>query len=511
MLPPISLARLISPEATTRAGPLIKGWARRTVHRKRSTYRQLKALVNYLPTADEVTYHALGGKAALDWAHKALDENPEEPFNTDVGIQVLGLPYGGPNGGKDNEGQFFSPNTEFFDGALDSPPVMYTHGTQNGFEPEPVGKVTGRWYDRKGGWFNVELDPLSPRYEQLLEAHQTGNLRASTGAVPASYSTDAATGHIDTWLVGELSLVDVRAGYRPVNAYAITKAETERPTLFDDYYGEPVVKDNPTMLQRIQELVNQLMLLLANKEADEDCETDPTAPGFVPPVNKAEEEKCSPDVMDEDMDTAYMKAADFGGKKRSSLDDSDFVFPDERKFPIVDQEDLTSALRLWSQYEGKHSREEFEVGVRRLAKKHKLTLPDSFSKAEDTMPDTQTEEKCESCDEAKRLADTLRAELAAVPETVVAKCARCPEAVNWVRSMVKAGKMPATEAFQHLDTFVESDTTFDAVKAEVEARTIVPAKAEGLRIAGGARSTGDDSIDPEFMNKQRRLAGLAEK
>src|SRR6185369_10347875 len=99
-------------------------------------------------------------------------------------------------------------------------------------------------------------------------------------------------------------------------------------------------------------------------------------------------------------------------------------------------------------------------------------------------------------------------ELAAPAEPI--KCARCPEAVTWVRSMVKAGKLAPAEAFSHLDVFQESDATFEAVKAEVEARVIAPAKAQ-LQIAGGQPLVAADTIDPEHMNKQRRLAGLPTK
>lgn len=391
------------------------------MHGKASTPRQLEALVRYLPTADTNTYLALGGKAALDWAQSSLDQHVPTPMLSERGIQVLGLPYGGPNGGRDNEGQFFSPNTDFLDGFNDNPPVMYLHGSQNGFEPEPVGTVKGRWYDRKGGWFNVEIDPQSPRYAQLMDAHATGNLRASSGAVPASVTYDA-DGHIDTWLVGELSLVDIRDGYRPVNAYAITKAMAE--VHFEDYYGEPVEEKPMSFMQRVKEHIDALMLLLAREEMQEG------------------DDKCRPDMNEEQaLDLSY------------------------------------------------------------IAKSEEVPMAD-------IIPSDQSVEKCEPCEEAARLADELKAELSTVAAPV--KCSRCPEAVGWIRSMVKAGKMSAVEAFSHLDVFTESDATFDGLKAEVEGRTIAPAKAQ-VFIAGGQASNTEDSVDAEHMNKQRRLAGLPVK
>jgi hypothetical protein len=223
--------------------------------------------------ASAATWASLGGEETLAWAHKALDGYSEEPLTADVSrgeILVLGLPYGGPNGGRDNSGQFFSPMTDFMDGLIDEPPVFYTHGTQNGFSPEPVGSVKGRWYDRRGGWFKVQLDPGSSRYAQLLDAHSSDNLRASSGAVPASAFANEV-GHIDTWLVGELSLVDLREGFRPVNAYAITKAEPGLVTddLFRDYYGDPVEVREPTLLETIRQQINDLLLLISRHEASE--------------------------------------------------------------------------------------------------------------------------------------------------------------------------------------------------------------------------------------------------
>lgn len=115
------------------------------------------------------------------------------------------------------------------------------------------------------------------------------------------------------------------------------------------------------------------------------------------------------------------------------------------------------------------------------------------------------ETKCEACDEAKRLAAEVKAEL----DTPQVKCARCPEAIQWIRTMVKAGKMPPAEAYTHLVTFTESDESFDTLKAEVEARTIAPVKAEQLFVAGGTSQPDPQStVDEAWLSKQRRLAGL---
>lgn len=510
----------VNPDVAKSAGPLLHGWARRTSRGMVATPRHVRALADYLPVASADVYTSLGGADALDWAHQAIAGLGSEEAVPVVGpdeILVLGLPYGGPKGGKDSDGQYFSPMTDFMDGVNDTPPVMYTHGTQNGFEPEPVGMVTGRWYDRRGGWFKVKLDRHNPRYDQLKSAHSGGYLRASSGVVPASYSFNAGTGHIDTWLVGELSLVDTRDGYRPVNGYAITKAAAE-PVLFDDYYGDAVTLDEEKSLwDSLMSILNRLRKIEAADDGLVDNGSVQIENGIVQPVYKAEE-KCSPEVNDADMDISYLKAADFGGKKRSALDDSDFALPSERKFPVVDQEDLNSAVRLIGQYKGNASRATIEAGIRRLAKKHNLTLPDSWTKAveENQLDLESTEEKCLPCEEAKRLGDQLKAELAT---PAVEKCARCPEAIGWIRGMVKAAKVSPAEAFTLIDRFTSDDAGFDELRNEVEGRTSLGiSKARQADLLPNLSIVNPNSgidpqstIDPEHMAKQRRLAGLPAK
>lgn len=391
IIPPTSLRKKINSDGAKSSGSLLHGWARRTIRGMPSTPRQLRALINYMPTAVPSVFNSLGGQDTIDWAKSTIDELgmfDTTPELSEDEITVLGLPYYGPIAGKDSQSQFFSPQTEFFDGIIPNPPVYYTHGTSAGFEPEPIGKVTKRWYDQKGGWFSVELDKSNPRYPQIIDAYHSGNLRASSGAVPASYNADDKTGHINTWLVGELSLVDLNEGFVPVNAYAIAKAEE---VVFDDYYGEPVVMN---WIEALKEQLTELVSLI--KQAD--------------------------------------------------------------------------------------------------------TLPEYVNKAEEEIK-TMADEKCATCDENETLATEIKTELEQVG------CVRCKEALNWVRSMVKAGKLPVKEAFPLLEEFKASDDTFDAVKAEWENKPLVPQKA-ALFIAGGSNTKAEDTIDEAFMNKQRRIAGL---
>lgn len=430
---------------------LLHGWAKRTARKKRSTKQQIRALANYLPTASVPVYNSLGGQEALDWAQEQLktigyDDTPGPA--EDGEIDVLGLPYYGPNQGRDSSGNYFSPMTDFLDGVIDKPAVMYTHGTQNGFSPETVGDVTQRWYDRRGGWFRVKLDPLSDRYAQLLEAHREGALKASTGAVPASFSFNPTTGHIDSWLVGELSLVDTREGWRPVNSYAITKCEIE-PTLFTDYYGDPV-EEGRGLVGLLEELKRVL-----------DKWSGKT--GFVPPA-----------------DGVLPELADSVTKAEETPENAP---------------DTTEAV------------------VKCDGDEHVELVYSADVKDNEPMDETV---KCAECDEAKRLADELTAELKA--EQSKPRCARCPDAIRWIKNMVKAGKMTIDEALVEVQNFTVSDETFDVLKATVEART--PAgiiKAEGTQPVpfrpdmsiAGPHATGDK--EPHDENFVKRMVASAKK
>ncbi len=64
-----------------------------------------------------------------------------------------------------------------------------------------------------------------------------------------------------------------------------------------------------------------------------------------------------------------LKAVRFGGKKRSDLKDSDFVFSDDRAFPIMIAADVSGAVSSWGRYKGKHTFDEFKKNLTALAKR----------------------------------------------------------------------------------------------------------------------------------------------
>jgi hypothetical protein len=73
-----------------------------------------------------------------------------------------------------------------------------------------------------------------------------------------------------------------------------------------------------------------------------------------------------------------------GGVDVDKLKDSDFVFPDERKFPVVTPKDVKDAVNSWGRYKGKKTFEAFKKKLTALAKrkgeKFTAALPEEWKK-----------------------------------------------------------------------------------------------------------------------------------
>ena len=141
-------------------------------------------------------------------------------------LDVLGVPFGGPQNGKDKHGEFFSPRTELY---LDkfTPLALYYHGfTPDGKpqgEPEIIGKVEKVTRAADGVWYRVALDKTKEYARRVWEAAQKGMARASSGTV-AHLARIAKDGEILNWAVTELSLFDVDESRQPANDYAVAIA-----------------------------------------------------------------------------------------------------------------------------------------------------------------------------------------------------------------------------------------------------------------------------------------------
>lgn len=455
VLPPISLKNRINVTGCEKAGALLHGWAKRTEKGLPSTERQIEILRDVIVTADKDLFDSLGGDETKQWL--STIPSPEIKAKQPGTIDILGLPYGGHADGRDSDGQYFSKATDFMDTVIPYPPVMYAHGTALGNSAEVIGEVTDRWYDESGGWFRVKLHDTSDKYEQLIKAYENKTLGASTGVVRAAHKV-GQNGHIDVWLPCELSLVDTSTGIVPINRYATVKAASD--TLFEDYYGDEVKVRKETLLERLRANFSSFMESIANDLSSNGVKFNYWSTGVYSPA--------------------------------------DFLYPDRLLLPVTSQEELALAIRDHVNYDLDIA--EFKAKLNDHAERIGLEVPDDWR--------TIKMENCPKCDEARKLADALKAELNAE------KCGKCPDAVNLIKAAVTEGFMSPKEAFIQLERFTEDDDAYtelyNDIKAKREAGTIKAKKPdEPLSfVPPPAVKNVDTDVDQEFMNKMRKSVGL---
>ncbi len=135
-------------------------------------------------------------------------------------LDVLGVPFGGPYGGKDAHGEYFTPSTDLWLDRISKRPVVYYHGlTETDRVPEVIGREVGWEQGPDGIWFRVALNKASKLARRVWLAAQKGMARASSGAISHLVRT-APDGKLLVWPIGELSLMDA-ADHQPANPYAV--------------------------------------------------------------------------------------------------------------------------------------------------------------------------------------------------------------------------------------------------------------------------------------------------
>lgn len=157
---------------------------------------------------------------------KALGGGDEGAWELDV----LGAPFGGPNNGRDLDGEFFTAETKFHEDHFALPPVVYYHGYdpdtgKPAGSPQYIGKTTARTVKEDGVWYRVALDKASALARRVWEAAKNGVARASSGS--NHLSRVAQDGRILEWPVFELSVFDAVGNRRPSNAYAVALPVTK--------------------------------------------------------------------------------------------------------------------------------------------------------------------------------------------------------------------------------------------------------------------------------------------
>jgi len=141
-------------------------------------------------------------------------------------LDVLAVPFGGPNRGKDTDGEYFSNNTDLYHSHFKSPLVTYYHGYDPEGNPQGTPEIIGNvkentWEKRGDGWWvRVGLDKLSQYASRVWEAAKEGIARASSGSI-THLVRKAPDGEILKWPIGELSIFDTGGNRQPANSFAV--------------------------------------------------------------------------------------------------------------------------------------------------------------------------------------------------------------------------------------------------------------------------------------------------
>ena len=133
-------------------------------------------------------------------------------------IGGLAIPFGGPMGVKDLDGEFFTAETDFRMADYTSRPVRYQHARDATIGWTTIGSELKAEKTDVGIWLEAQLD-ISNRYvSALLEQGliKDGRMGWSSGAQDSGVLIDYTTGEIKRWPWVETSLTP-----NPANPYAM--------------------------------------------------------------------------------------------------------------------------------------------------------------------------------------------------------------------------------------------------------------------------------------------------
>ena len=153
---------------------------------------------------------------SIKWAGKSRDT-----------IEGLLAPFGGPIKGRDLQGEYFSPNTDFALEWFDDwqRPLLYNHGLDSEIKTSVVGRIKVS-PSEKGLWMQAQLEKAHEYYDEIAKLVDDGALGLSSGSVSHLVST-SKSGEIKSWPLIEGSMTptpanpDARAGYTVKSADAI--------------------------------------------------------------------------------------------------------------------------------------------------------------------------------------------------------------------------------------------------------------------------------------------------
>lgn len=165
-------------------------------------------------------------KTELLNAHFSRFVAPKIKTAGDMELDVLAIPFGGPEYGKDLQGEFFTPDTDLSLDQFPTPLVVYYHGFDENKQPmktpEVIGDVISQETKADGHWVKILLNKANEYAKRVWEAAQKGMAKASSGTI-AHLARSEWGGEITFWPFAEITLLDesVEESRIPANAYAV--------------------------------------------------------------------------------------------------------------------------------------------------------------------------------------------------------------------------------------------------------------------------------------------------
>ena len=120
-------------------------------------------------------------------------------------IEGVAAPFGGPLNGKDLQGEFFTPRTNFCEDWYPTRPIIYHHGMDKDLKTTVVGHDTATKTVDAGRWIQAQLDKSNQYWNQIKQLIKEGRLFFSTSAVPHLVEK-AVDGELTVWPWVETSL-----------------------------------------------------------------------------------------------------------------------------------------------------------------------------------------------------------------------------------------------------------------------------------------------------------------
>lgn len=185
--------------------------------------------------------------------------------------------YGVVFGGKDLQGETFTPDTDFWlDRLTRTPPVLYQHGKDSHMRLEPVGRAEVSDPDEVGLWVEAQID-LSNRYAAaILELTREGKLGWSSGT--AGHLATRSGKAITSWPIVEMSLTPTPAEPRTLGVQEIrslTEFDAELASVLPQDGGKPSADAASGAEPEAIATEQPIRVMEANKMAEEQAKTAP--------------------------------------------------------------------------------------------------------------------------------------------------------------------------------------------------------------------------------------------